>query len=471
MEIIGRHEEQVSIQQYVDSEKPEFVVVYGRRRVGKTYLIKEFFNQSFSFYATGLANAKKEEQMENFNVSLNHYGKMPYPRVKSWLESIRQLIHLLEHTKKKGKKVIFIDELSWFDTPRSGFLTALEYFWNSWASSRPDILLIVCGSATSWMINKLLKNRGGLHNRVTQRMHIEPFTLRECEEFFAHKKIVIDRYTIVESYMIFGGIPFYMDLMDKKYSLAQNVDKLCFSKNGALKDEFSILYASLFKHSENHVKIVKALAMKAKGLMRDEIIAITRLQGGGLTNTLEELEQCGFIRKYQSFEKKNKYSVYQLIDFFTLFHIHFINVKANNGHFWSTVTDNARHRTWTGYTFELVCLTHEEQIKRKLGISGVLTNSFSWRSLKSPTNGAEIDLLIDRNDRVINICEMKYANDEFVIDKKYAETLRNKREVFLRETKTRKAIHITMVSTYGVKKNDYHALIQSEVSMNDIFAY
>jgi len=468
MEIIGRIEEQDALQQYVNSEKPEFVVVYGRRRVGKTYLIKEFFSQSFTFYHTGLANAKKEEQLQNFNVSLNYYGKMPYPQSKSWMDTLRQLVHLLEHSKKRCKKVIFIDEMSWLDTPRSGFLTALEYFWNSWASSRPDILLIVCGSATSWMINKLLKNRGGLHNRVTRRMQINPFTLRECEEFFRHKKMVIEKRSIMESYMIFGGIPFYMDMMDRKFSLAQNVDKLCFSENGALKAEFSILYASLFKNDQNHVKVVKALGKKAKGMIREEIVALTGLQGGGLTNVLEELEQCGFVRKYRSFEKKNKYPVYQLVDFFTLFYIHFIASQSNNGDFWTTMSDTAQYRAWSGYAFELACLMHEKQIKRKLGISGVLTNSASWRSLTS-SPGAQIDLLIDRNDRVINICEMKYAKNEFVIDKKYAESLRNKREVFVKETKTRKAVHLTMVTTYGVKKNDYYALFQSDVKLDDLF--
>jgi hypothetical protein len=299
-------------------------------------------------------------------------------------------------------------------------------------------------------------------------MQISPFTLCECEKFFQHKRIVLDKRSITESYMIFGGIPFYMDLMEKKISLAQNVDKLCFSKSGALRDEFSILYASLFKNAENHVKVVKALGRKAKGMIRDEIIAATRLQGGGLTTILEELEQCGFVRRYQSFGKKNKYPVYPLVDFYTLFHIHFIESNTNLGHFWTTMSDNARYRAWTGYAFELVCLMHEEQIKHQLGISGVLTNSASWRSLTS-SPGAQIDLLIDRNDRVINICEMKYAKDQFAIDKKYAESLRNKREAFVRETKTRKAIHLTMVATYGVKQNDYRSLIQSEIIMNDLF--
>lgn len=468
MEIIGRYAEQKMLQQHVESEKSEFVAVYGRRRVGKTFLIKEFFKQSFAFYLTGLANVSKKEQLKNVNASLNHYGKIPYQRVESWMDAFNQLIHLLEHSKKRSKKVIFIDELPWLDTPRSGFISALEFFWNSWASSRPDILLIVCGSATSWMINKLIKNHGGLHNRVTRRMLIEPFTLGECEAFFRRRKIVMNRRSIVESYMIFGGIPFYLDMLEKGLSLAQNIDKLCFSKQGALREEFSILYASLFKHSENHVHVVKALGKKAKGLTRDEISKESKLQGGGLSAVLEELEQCGFIRKYQSFEKKSKYPIYQLVDFYTLFYLHFIRSSQAGKHFWASMHGHARHRAWSGYAFELVCLVHEEQIKQQLGISGVLTHTASWRSLKA-SPGAQVDLLIDRNDSVINLCEMKYANTEFTIDRKYDENLRNKREAFISETQTRKAVHLTMVTTFGVKHNEYYGNIQSEVKMDDLF--
>jgi AAA+ ATPase superfamily predicted ATPase len=246
MEVIGRYKEKQALQQYVESDKPEFVAVYGRRRVGKTFLIREYFNKRFSFYISGMANATKVEQLENFNATLTAYGKTPYSRARNWMEAFRQLIHLLEHSKKKGKKIVFIDELPWFDTPRSGFITGLEYFWNSWASSRPDILLITCGSATSWMINKLIKNRGGLHNRVTRRMSIKPFNLAECEEFFQQKKIDLDRKRIVECYMIFGGIPFYLNMFKKGLSLSQNVDNLCFAPNGDLQGEFSVLYSSLF---------------------------------------------------------------------------------------------------------------------------------------------------------------------------------------------------------------------------------
>ncbi|HEY5510097.1 MAG TPA: hypothetical protein VIK10_03630 [Prolixibacteraceae bacterium] len=356
------------------------------------------------------------------------------------------------------------------DTHRSGFITALEHFWNGWASSRSDILLIVCGSATSWMINKLIKNHGGLHNRITRRMQIEPFTLGECEEYYKANNILMSKYQIVESYMILGGIPYYLSLVDKKLSLAQNIGALCFVQNGALREEFSNLYASLFKHSQNHRMVVEVLAKKTKGMTREEIVTESKLSdGGGMTKTLEELEQCGFIRRYNGFEKKYKYQLYQLVDFYTLFYLNYIRKnKYNDEHFWLNFIDNARHRAWSRYAFEQVCMAHVKQIKTKLGISGVLTQIASWRSQKSDP-GVQVDLLINRSDNVINLCEMKYANTEFSIDKKLDENLRIKKDTFQRETKSRKTIHLTMVTTYGIKQNQYSGAIQSEVNMDDLF--
>jgi AAA+ ATPase superfamily predicted ATPase len=462
--------EQAILKQQVESDRPEFIAVYGRRRVGKTFLIKEYFSNRFTFYLTGLANAGTQKQLLNFNVSLNQYGKISYPAADTWLEAFRQLAHLLHCSSRKSKKVVFLDELPWMDTPRSGFISALEHFWNGWASSRPDVLLIVCGSATSWMINKLIKNHGGLHNRVTRQMYIEPFTLGECEEFYAHNKIVMSRRQVVESYMILGGIPYYLSLMDKSLSLAQNIDELCFARTGALWEEFSNLYASLFRYSEHHVKVVETLGKKAKGLTREEIIAGAKLPDGGtLSKTLEELEQCGFIRKYRSFDKKSKYTLYQLVDFYTLFYLNFIRHHRNSSKsFWTSISGQARQVVWSGYAFEMVCLSHVEQIKHKLGISGVLTGVASWRS-NGAAPGAQVDLLIARNDQIINLCEIKYAHAEFGIDRKYDEVLRNKREAFVRETKTRKAVHLTMITTYGVKQNEYSGLVQSEVKMDDLF--
>lgn len=470
MKLTGRIAEQATLREYVESDKPEFVAVYGRRRVGKTFLIKESLNDKFAFYLTGLANSGLEMQLRNFNAAIQKYGGITYPLVNTWFDAFGQLTHLLEHSPQKGKKIVFLDELPWMDTHRSGFITALEHFWNGWASSKSDILLIVCGSATSWMINKLIKNHGGLHNRITRRMPIEPFTLGECEEFYKANNIVMSQYQMVESYMILGGIPYYLSLMDKGISLAQNIDALCFSKNGALREEFSNLYASLFKYSENHKKVVVSLARKTKGMTREEIITATKISdGGGLSKTLEELVQCGFIRRYNAIDKKSKNQLYQLVDFYTLFYLNFIRSnKFDDEHAWSNLIDNARHRAWSGYAFEQVCMAHVKQLKSKLGISGVLTHTASWRSQKSDP-GAQVDLLINRNDNVINLCEMKYANTEFVIDKKQDENLRNKKETFIRETKTRKTVHLTMVTTYGIKRNEYSGLIQSEIKMDDLF--
>jgi hypothetical protein len=411
-----------------------------------------------------------EVQLKSFNFSLQKYGKMPYSEITTWLESFNQLIYLLSNTKCKGKKVVFIDEMPWMDTPRSGFVQALEYFWNSYASAQKDILLIVCGSATSWMTNKLLKNHGGLHNRVTQQIYLKPFTLSECDVFFQTNNIMISRHQIVENYMIFGGIPYYLSLMQKKYSMAQNIDNLCFAENAILKNEFENLYASLFRHHENHVKIVEALSQKAKGLTREEIIDVAHLpDGGGISKTLEELELCGFIRKYKALEKKERQSLYQLSDFFTLFYFRFMrDNKMNDEHYWTNFIENARHRVWSGYAFEQVCLAHLPQIKKALGISGVLTHTASWRSRDSK-NGAQIDLLIERNDNVINLCEMKFAKEPFIIDKKYDETLRNKRAAFKYESKTRKSVHLTMITTYGIKHNEYWGNIQSELTMDNLF--
>ena len=469
-QIIGREAEKADFVRFLESKKSEFVVVFGRRRVGKTFLIREFFDNKFSFYHSGMANTDKETQLQNFNTSLQKYGKIPYPKVGSWLEAFEQLIHLLSNNKQKAKKVVFIDEMPWMDTQRSGFLQAFEYFWNSWASAQNDILLIVCGSASSWIMDKMIKNHGGLHNRITQQIYLRPFSLGECEEFFKKYNIAYNRHQMIESYMIFGGIPYYLSLMQKQFSLSQNVDNMCFAEKGILRNEFENLYASLFRNYENHVKIVETLSKKTKGMTRDEIIALTQLpNGGGLSKTLEELELCGFIRRYGAFGKKKRESLFQLIDFFTLFYFNFMNAKKfNDEHYWTNFIDNARHRAWSGYAFEQVCMAHLPQIKRKLGIAGVLTNTASWRSSETD-NGTQIDLLIERNDKVINICEMKYANDQFVIDKKQDENLRNKRGAFRYETKTRNALHLTMITTYGVKHNEYWGNIQSEVTMEDLF--
>jgi predicted AAA+ superfamily ATPase len=470
MKIIGRENEKKQLQSLLSSNKPEFAALYGRRRVGKTFLIREFFQDDFTFYHTGVANADRLTQLDYFGRSLGKYGADEFKKLSCWADAFEQLRHILESTKKRGKKIVFLDELPWMDTPKSGFLTALEYFWNSWASAKPDILLIVCGSATSWIINNIMQNHGGLHNRVTRRILLNPFTLAETEEYLRYNDILLERKAIAEAYMILGGIPFYLNMMERGLSLSQNIDNICFGVNAPLQNEFDALYASLFKNSADHVSVVHALSQKKSGLTRDEIIRYAGISsGGGLSKTLLELEQSGFIYAYNDFSGKNGRYLYQLVDFFSLFHLNFMDGKKRlDEHFWTNFTDNAKRRIWSGYAYEQLCLAHIHQIKSKLGISGVLTQVSSWRSRYS-IPGAQIDLVIDRNDSVINLCEIKFSNTEFVIDKDYCENLRKKEEAFRRESKSKKSLHLTLISTFGVKYNAYSSTIQSEIVLDDMF--
>ena len=470
--IIGRKEEQQILHSAVQSENSEFVAEYGRRRVGKTYLIRETFGYKFTFQHTGLAKGNTKEQLFSFAISLRDAGYDDCPIPKSWLEAFSLLSAYLKNSTDE-KKIVFLDELPWMDTPRSNFISAFEHFWNGWASARKDIVLIICGSATSWIINKVINDHGGLHNRVTKQIALQPFTLKECEMFAKSKGLEMSRYQLAECYMVLGGIPYYWSLLEKGLSLAQNIDKIIFAKNGKLSNEFNQLYASLFKSPEQYIDIVTALGKKKAGMTREEIIAATdKYSNGALSKVLDELEYCGFIRKYNGFDKKSKQAIYQLIDNYTLFYFKFIQQNENNDeHFWSASIDSAMHRAWSGLAFERLCMAHTQQIKVALGISGVLSNVYSWRKEADETSdGAQIDLLIDRNDQVINLCEMKYSLSEYAIDAEYEQKLRNKKSAFIDATNTRKAVHLTMVTTFGIKTNVHSGIVQNEVKLDDLFA-
>jgi AAA+ ATPase superfamily predicted ATPase len=480
MRIIGREKEQQLLTEYLQSGSPEFIAVYGRRRIGKTFLINEFFREDYIFSVTGLMQAKKADQLKNFHASLKRYGSEAKNPPKDWFDAFELLIELLERKRKAGRKVIFLDELPWFDTRKSGFLSALEHFWNGWAASRSEIMLIVCGSATSWMMNKLIKNRGGLHNRVTRRIRLAPFTLAETEEYLIHRDIWWERREIAEAYMIFGGIPYYLSQLQRGTSLAQNVDSLCFDKDAFMHGEFFTLFASLFDDYETHVRVLEVFGKRSYGMLREEILGATGIKSGGtITKILEELEQCGFISKYVDFSGKAGRQVYQLTDFFTAFYFeHMKSTKQTTRGYWSKSLGKGNYNNWIGHGFERLCLVSMDKILAKLGVSGIITASYAWKNgktgqgdetLGSRGKGAQIDLLIDRNDGVINICECKFSNDEFVIDKALDENLRNKISTFRRETKTRKSCHLTMITTYGVKQNRYSGIMQSQVTLDDLF--
>ena len=470
--MIGRIDEQRRLREAFESESSEFVAVSGRRRVGKTFLVREQFHYKFTFQHTGLARKSTREQLQSFQLSLRRQGYTKAPLPGNWIEAFDMLKDLIEWSKDR-RKVVFIDEMPWMDAPRSSFLPALENFWNSFASARKDVVLIACGSATSWIVRKLLKNKRGLHNRITYRIHLQPFTLNECEQYAKQRKLGMSRLQLMEGYMALGGIPYYWSLLDKSKSLAQNIDRLFFSKDGELKGEYYELYASLFNHPEKYVAVIETLGKKRSGLSREEIIKEGKLESNGkLSEILEDLENCGFIRKYNMIGMKSKGALYQLIDCYTLFYFRFIqNNNSNDEHFWSKSIGTGEYNSWCGLAFERLCLLHSRQIKTKLGISGIISSEYAWwTDQKDGKRGAQIDLLIDRNDGVINLCEMKYTKVPFQIDASYEANLLNKRTRFIEATQTRKAVHITMVSSQGLERNAYADEIQSEVSGGDLFA-
>jgi AAA+ ATPase superfamily predicted ATPase len=467
--IIGREKEQRILQDIFESEKSEFVAVYGRRRVGKTFLIREMFSGKFVFEISGLANANTKSQLLNFTLTLNKTTGETLKPAENWIEAFQRLADYIEQNKQK-RKILFFDEAPWIDTLRSDFLTAFEHFWNAFCSARKDIVLLVCGSATSWIINNLINNHGGLHNRLTTTIFLKPFTLLECEKYFRSKKIETSRRQIAECYMIMGGIPFYLSKIKKGLSIAQNIDNLFFASKSELRNEFNNLYAALFRKSDEYIKLVEALSKKGKGLSRSELEATTKIKGGGsLTKILQNLEYCDFIRKYASFDKKKRDMLYQLIDPFTLFYFKFIaKNEYNDEQFWSNSLDTPLQNAWAGFAFEMLALRHTQEIKKAMEISGIQSSISAWRSQKS-NPAAQIDLVINRKDGIINLVEIKFSHKEFVITKDYEENLRNKIFTFKEETDTRKAVHLLMLTTWGVKKNKYSEIIQKELIIDDLF--
>jgi hypothetical protein len=470
--ITGRKEELEALQDIFDSEEAELIAVYGRRRVGKTFLIRNAYREQLAFEFSGVHNATLEEQLKAFTSALTEVLKLKVPVPHSWFEAFDLLRDFLQ-PKLKRRQVVFFDEFPWLQTPRSRFMQAFEFFWNSWASRQPNLIVVICGSAASWMIQRVIHNRGGLYNRVTRRMRLLPFSLGETESFLQAKKIHLDRYQVLQIFMAMGGIPHYLKEIKVGESATQAIDRICFTKDGLLYSEFKDLYNSLFEKAENHTEIIRALAKKSGGLTRNEIIEACHLTtGGGVTQILDELIESGFINSFIPFGKTTRDTVYQLTDAYSHFYIKFIEPSRSLGAgTWKRLSRETSWKSWAGYAFEGVCLKHIEKIKKAIGIEDVYTEHSTWR-LKSQkdTSGAQIDLLIDRQDNCINVCEMKFSLTEFTIDKLYASELRQKLQLFQEASKTRKTLFLTMITTYGVKKNDYYVqLVQKQITMDALF--
>jgi uncharacterized protein len=438
-ELIGRKYEKIILENTLECARPELIVVYGRRRIGKTFLIREVYKNHIQFKFSGINKMSLKEQLKSFHLSLTA-KKYKCPIPTDWIEAFHQLSQYIDKLKSKDKKVIFIDEFPWLDTRKSNFLPAFDHFWNSRASKRNDLVVVICGSAASYMIKRIFK------------------------------KVKLVRYDILQLYMALGGVPYYLEKIKLRENVPQALDRLCFSKNGFLRLEFSHVFASLFDHYQNHEAIIRTLATVHKGLRRNQIVSKIKIDTGGtLTKTLTDLEESGFIEKYTPY-RGTKDSIYRLADEYSMFYIKFIeNTKPTSRSLWIKMQQQPSYKIWSGFSFETICIKHIEQIKEALKISGIHSTHGSWIE-KNTSNSAQIDLLIDRDDNVINLCEMKFYSGLFTIDKKYAEEIAKKVDSFCRSTKTKKSVFTTFITTYGIAPNQYsRQYVQSELTMNDLF--
>jgi len=469
--IIGRNSEMKLLERYMASGHAEFIAVYGRRRVGKTYLIRHFFDNHFAFDMTGIIEGTKSEQMAAFHDALRQIGYKG-PRATNWLDAFFALRDTLKSRLSPNVPcVIFIDELPCLDTSRSRFVHALGHFWNTWASWQPEVKLIVCGSATSWMVKNIINNHGGLHDRVTHELALKPFTLSEAESFFHTNHFVWNRLNVLHAYMAVGGIPYYLNLFRPDESPAQGIDRMFFSEHGELQAEYRRLFSSLFRHPEPYLSIIKLLASKPMGMTKKEISQALNVSNNGyLGDLLTDLVYCDFIRSYnqRSQRVKENSSIYKLVDFYTIFYHTFVHDARSQDGYWSALQQTPAINTWLGLSFERVCLMHIPQIKTALGISGVVTNHYSWRS-NDPAHPAQVDLIIERKDMMINLCEIKYSKAQYELLRDEYLKIERRIEAFRQATATRCGIIPTLITTFGLSPGAYSTNIPASLTMDNLF--
>ena len=494
------------LESLVNEPTAHMLVVYGRRRTGKTFLVREYFDDRFAFKHTAVSPMELKDrdkdgellyriQLNEFAASLRKYGGKDETPINDWFEAFHRLEALLDRKRGKGKMVVFIDELPWLDTPRANFLSAFEHFWNDWGAGKHKLLLIVCGSATSWILDNVINNKGGLYGRTNREMHLHPFTLTETETYLHRRGVTLDRYDVVQTYMLTGGVAYYLSFFQPGLSLAENIDAVFFAENGFLQTEYDRLFTSLFADNEGYRRIVEVLSGNRYGLTRDVLAEKAGLKTGGtLSDMLKALVKNDLVSVYWNFGESKRTQYYKLTDMFCLFYLGFVQKNfssserhracsfgrvatkvnevnpSNNRTYWYDNQNSPRLSSWRGRAFEDVCFVHQAEVKRALGISGVQAEVYPWHATADGgVAGAQIDMLIDRADRVLNLCEMKFSQDDFVISKDYDERLRRKIVRLQEETGGKRNVQVTLVTTFGLKRNMYSSRVQRVVTLDGLF--
>ncbi|NGX29143.1 MAG: hypothetical protein K940chlam1_01340 [Candidatus Anoxychlamydiales bacterium] len=481
--IIGREKEIDTLNKIFKSKEAEFLAIYGRRRVGKTFLIREYFEKKgFFIEIIGIKDISLSQQIENFLkvISEMFFEGIQLKNTGNWMDAFKILDEKIRTIKKSCKIILFFDETPWFATRKSGFIQALDYYWNRHWSRISNLILIACGSAASWMLDHLIHAKGGLHNRLTRRILLEPFNLKETKKFLLSRSIKLKNKQILDLYMVFGGVPYYLKEIEKGKTASQIIDRTCFGKDGLLFSEFTYLFHSIFDMADINLVIIKEISKKANGISREELTRTTKISSGGTLNKrLEELEASGFIHSFFPIGKKKRDRFYRVIDEYTLFYLKWIKPLKESSKsseykgYWKNIIKNSIVNTWSGYAFECICLKHINEIKRALDLENIACKIGSWKFIPkkgSKKIGTQIDLLFDRNDNAITLCEIKYCKNLFLIDKSYGKSLQNKIDIFESNYKTNKQVFLAMITTEGLKKNLWEKeLVDSSVELKDLF--
>lgn len=474
--IIGRKNEQQELQRLYASDESKLIAVYGRRRVGKTYLVRETFDNHFAFYHTGLSPLEldgenlMQAQLEAFTNSLRRYGKVVKRQPKTWLAAFELLIELLASKPKDERQVVFIDEMPWMDTPKSGFITAFENFWNGWASGQHHVMMIVCGSAASWIMDNMINSSGGLYDRVDTEIALAPFTLRETEQLLELKGIELSRFDIMEVYMAVGGIPYYLNQLKPGLSASEQIDHLFFAPNAKLSNEYERLFNSTFANPGQIEAVVRFLSVRRGGYSRGEISKKINVQGRALTNLLNSMVASHFVERYQPFGHSARQQQYRLIDHFCWFWLKQVNEFSRSEHYWRDHCDSSATRAWRGIAFEELCLGHVSQLKNSLGIADVATEQSAWIVPGTEDQkGGQIDLIISRKDNMVHVCEMKCYSDLYQIDNDEDLKIRNRLTLVREKIKKTASIQPTLVTTFGLKQGKYSGIFRRTVTLEDLF--
>ena len=493
--MIGRKKEIKLLNEICDLEESSLVAIYGRRRIGKTYLVNHMFKKyrqdCLFFEFTGAYDGDKRGQIDNFIDQVYEWFYVePSFEIKSWSDAFRFLKRTIDKEIKKRdsneKVIVFLDEVPWIDrSNKGGFLSALGYFWNTWCEPRENVVLILCGSNSSWIRDKILKNaRGSLYQRVTHQISMYPFDLKETKAYLLEQKgFMIDNKTVTDIYMIFGGVAKYLSFLNPNESSAENIDRVFFSIHGSMYREYDELFSSLFADKSDYYKsVIELLCTRRSGFSLSDISkAFNEKLGGKLRLAIAELEECGFIKGLSKYGNSVRGVNYMIVDPYILFHHKWIKGFSRNdiatlpNNYWLHKSSSQSYAVWSGYAFEIVVMVNIRLYLNAIGRLGFFSGVYHWQHMAKSEDeqGAQIDMVVNYGNNIFDILECKYYNSEYVISKEYAKNIKNKLSMFKKYglySKQKSELRLVFLTSYGVKMNaEAHSLNISRVCLDDLF--